>query len=106
MFGRGGAFAFTACVSDPKRFVYILKSLANPMQYYTGVTSDLQARLVAHNEGLSPHTAEFRPWRTLVVIEFDEEEPALEFERYLKSGSGREFARRHLRQTSSRAPKS
>jgi len=33
----------------------------------------------------------------LVVIEFDEERPALEFERYLKTGSGREFARRHFR---------
>jgi putative endonuclease len=85
-------------VSGPKRFVYILKSLANPTQYYTGVTSDPRARLIAHNDGVSRHTAEFRPWRTLVVIEFDEEEPALEFERYLKTGSGREFARRHFRQ--------
>jgi hypothetical protein len=34
------------------------------------------------------------------VIEFDEEDPALEFERYLKTGSGREFARRHFRWTS------
>jgi putative endonuclease len=67
------------------------------------VTSDPRARLIAHNEGQSPHTADCRPWRTLVVIEFDEEEPALEFERYLKTGPGREFARRHFRQTSSRA---
>jgi hypothetical protein len=36
------------------------------------------------------------------VIEFDEEEPALKFERYLKTGSGREFARRHFRQTAAR----
>jgi putative endonuclease len=93
-------------VSEPKRFVYILKSLANATQYYTGLTSDPEARLIAHNQGLSPHPAEFRPWRMLVVIAFDEEEPALEFERYLKSGSGREFARRHFRQTSSRVPKS
>ena len=52
-----------------------------------------------HNEGLSHHTSRHRPWRTLVVIEFDEEEPALRFERYLKTGLGREFARRHCRQT-------
>ena len=32
------------------------------------------------------------------MIEFDEEAPAIEFERYLKTGSGREFARRHFRQ--------
>ena len=30
------------------------------------------------------------------MIEFDEEEPALKFERYLKTGSGREFTRAAL----------
>jgi predicted GIY-YIG superfamily endonuclease len=82
-----------------RRFVYIIKSLIAPDEYYVGLTSDVALRLRAHNEGLSTHTARCRPWRTLVVIEFDEEEPALRFERYLKSGSGREFARRHFRQT-------
>jgi putative endonuclease len=86
-------------VAGPRRFVYIIKSVPRPAQYYVGVTSNLPARLKAHNAGLSPHTAPHRPWRPLVVIEFDEEEPALEFERYLKTGSGREFARRHFRQT-------
>jgi predicted GIY-YIG superfamily endonuclease len=82
-----------------RRFVYILKSIAAPDVYYVGVTSNVELRLRAHNEGLSGHTMRHRPWKTLVVIEFDEEEPALKFERYLKSGSGREFARRHFRQT-------
>lgn len=82
-----------------RRFVYIIKSLVVPDEYYVGLTSDVDLRLRAHNEGLSPHTSRYRPWRTLVVIEFDQEEPALEFERYLKSGSGREFARRHFRRT-------
>ena len=82
----------------PKRFVYILKSICSPHEYYVGITSDPHARLAAHNDGLSPHTSRHRPWRALVVIEFDEEAPAIEFERYLKTGSGREFARRHFRQ--------
>jgi predicted GIY-YIG superfamily endonuclease len=90
---------------EPKKFVYILKSVQNPEEYYVGVTSDPKARLQAHNAGLSPHTASHRPWRILVCIEFDDEEPALRFERYLKTGSGREFARRHFRQTV-RAPQS
>ena len=42
-----------------------------------GITSDPRARQKAHNDGLSPHTARYRPWRTLVVIEFDEEAPAM-----------------------------
>lgn len=88
----------------PKRFVYILKSIGEPREYYVGITSNMQARLADHNAGCSSHTADHRPWRTLVVIEFDEEEPALEFERYLKTGSGREFARRHFRQSKPSGP--
>ena len=88
-------------MSGPKRFAYILKSVNAPHEYYVGVTSDPAARLAGHNEGRSPATATRRPWRTLVMIEFDEQEPALKFERYLKTGSGREFARRHFRWTSS-----
>lgn len=86
-------------MSESKRFVYILKSLSMPDTYYVGVTCCMPDRLAAHNRGDSPHTAKGRPWRTLVVVEFDEEAPALAFERYLKTGSGREFARRHFRQT-------
>jgi len=52
-----------------------------------------------HNAGHSPHTSEHGPWKRLVVIEFDEEKPAIDVERYLKIGSGREFARQHFRQT-------
>jgi predicted GIY-YIG superfamily endonuclease len=86
-------------MSHSKRFVYIIKSVDHPTEHYVGLTSDPAARLRAHNAGRSPHTAHQGPWRMLVCIEFDEEEPALRFERYLKTGSGREFARRHFRQT-------
>ena len=82
----------------PKRFVYIPKSIGSPHEHYVGITSDPHARLAAPNDGLSPHTRRDRPWRILVTIEFDEGAPAIEFERYLKTGSGREFARRHFRQ--------
>jgi predicted GIY-YIG superfamily endonuclease len=85
-------------VRPPKRFVYIIKSLKTPATYYVGLTSNIEARLAEHNAGLSSHTSEHGPWKRLVVIEFDEEKPAIDFERYLKTGSGREFARRHFRQ--------
>jgi putative endonuclease len=92
-------------MTAPKRFVYILKSIPKPHEYYVGLTSNPKSRLSTHNAGLSPHTAQHRPWRTLVRIEFDEEAPAVQFERYLKTGSGREFARRHFRQTVSEIEK-
>ncbi len=83
---------------DAKRFVYIIQTIRLPASYYVGLTSDVEARLAAHNAGLSPHTAPNRPWKRLVVVEFDDEKSAVEFEKYLKTGSGREFARRHFRQ--------
>lgn len=86
-------------MASGRRFVYIIKSITTPDEYYVGVTADVYRRLRMHNEGLSAYTSRHRPWRTLVVIEFDDQGPAAKFERYLKTGSGREFARRHFRLT-------
>jgi hypothetical protein len=44
--------------------VYVLRSLSDHDRYYTGVTSDLDARLSDHNAGRCPHTADGRPCRT------------------------------------------
>ena len=81
---------------EQKRFVYVLKSGDSKAHFYVGVTSDVRARLCDHNDGRCPHTAKRRPWQLQVVIEFPDEPRALRFERYLKSGSGRAFARRHF----------
>jgi putative endonuclease len=81
----------------PKCFVYVLKSQCVPARYYTGLTSDVLARLQAHNAGRCTHTARGGPWKVDVVIEFTDETRAVAFERYLKSGSGVSFAQRHLR---------
>ena len=51
-------------------------------------------RLLEHNQGKCPHTAQSKPWRIETAIAFRSEGKAGAFERYLKSGSGREFARR------------
>jgi putative endonuclease len=79
-----------------KRFVYVLQSERDPNRHYIGLTSDVTARLTAHNGGMSVHTAENRPWRVTVSMEFSTECAARRFEFYLKSGSGRAFAKRHL----------
>ena len=77
-------------------YVYILRSIQYQEHHYTGTTSDLNARLLKHNEGGCPHTAKYKPWRIETAIAFTDKEKAVAFEAYLKSGSGREFARRHL----------
>ena len=84
-------------MSHEKRFVYILRSDRDPDRYYTGLTGDMAVRLATHNAGGCPHTATGRPWRIDVVVEFADEPRAVAFERYLKSGSGCAFAKRHLR---------
>ena len=78
-------------------WVYTLQSSANPNQFYTGLTTDVRQRLKAHNAGQSPHTSKFRPWRLLSAHYFADPQTAAEFERYLKSGSGRAFAAKRLR---------
>ena len=80
-----------------KCFVYVLRNAENPPLYYTGLTSSVPRRHAEHNAGLCTHTAKHRPWSVDVVIEFADERRAVTFERYLKSGSGVAFAKRHLR---------
>ena len=78
------------------RYVYLLQSVVSPAQRYIGRTSDLHARIRAHNSGQSPHTAKHVPWRLIAAIAFQDDQQAVEFERYLKTGSGRAFANRHF----------
>ena len=80
-----------------QRIVYVLKNTENPPRFYTGVTANLRARLEAHNAGRCSHTSKHRPWVVDVMVRFADETRALKFEKYLKSGSGVEFAQRHLR---------
>ena len=79
-----------------KRFVYILRSNRDENRHYIGMTSDVSERLHWHNAGLNVHTSRNRPWHVIVSLEFRTEEPARQFERYLKTGSGRAFAKRHF----------
>jgi predicted GIY-YIG superfamily endonuclease len=62
----------------------------------SAVASDVDRRLEWHNAGPRGYTRRHRPWRVLVSIEFQNESAAARFEKYLKSGSGRAFAKRHV----------
>ena len=81
---------------SPKRFVYILRSQTAPSRHYVGITSDVSARLDWHKHGPRGHTVADRPWSLVVSIEFPSEREAVQFEKYLKSGSGRAFTKRHF----------
>ena len=77
-------------------YVYLLVDVATESHRYTGVTEDLHARLAKHNAGEVSHTSKFKPWRIQTAIAFDSKEKAAAFEKYLKTGSGREFTKRHF----------
>ena len=79
------------------KYVYLLESINYPEEFYVGLTDDLRARFAAHNAGQSPHTAKFKPWRLVTYLAFSDESKAVAFERYLKTGSGRAFAKKRLR---------
>jgi putative endonuclease len=77
-------------------YVYILRSREHPDHYYVGLTADLDARLKWHNAGEVPHTSKYAPWTIKTYVAFSDEKQAFAFEKYLKSASGRAFAKKRL----------
>jgi predicted GIY-YIG superfamily endonuclease len=88
-----------------RRGATVLGSKFRPAEHYVGVTrGSLRARLNRHNDGDIPSTARYRPWRVVAAFWFPDEAIAFAFERYLKSGSGRAFAKRHFAAVGSDRP--
>lgn len=77
-------------------YVYLLRSDAHPAQTYVGYSTDLRARLAAHNAGESRPTAKYRPWQLSTYLAFSTKQRALDFEADLKSHSGKAFAAMRL----------
>lgn len=77
-------------------YVYILRSESRPEQTYVGFTNDLKNRLAVHNSGRNTHTAKFVPWQIGFYCAFKLEARARTFEHYLKSHSGKAFAKKRL----------
>ncbi|MBW1788803.1 MAG: GIY-YIG nuclease family protein [Deltaproteobacteria bacterium] len=77
-------------------YVYILVSETDSSLHYTGLTNNLESRILVHNAGQVPHTAKHRPWQIETAVVFRSREKALDFERYLKTHSGRAFASKHF----------
>ena len=94
---RGFALARAGVVQNiEKRFVYVLRSVSDPDRLHVGLTDDVKARLAAHNSGQKPHTAKYAPWRLHAAFWFSSELLAARFGKFLKSGTGRSFAKQHF----------
>ncbi|MFV0604832.1 MAG: GIY-YIG nuclease family protein, partial [Niabella sp.] len=73
-----------------KYTVYILFS-EKFNKHYTGFTTNLEQRLLSHNQLGKDWTARYRPWKLIFTKEFTEKSKALQFEKWLKTGVGRDF---------------
>jgi putative endonuclease len=75
-------------------YVYILKCKDNLP--YTGFSQNLKERFNRHQNGYVPATKPMLPVELIFYCSFVEKYKALEFEKYLKSGSGTAFMQWHL----------
>src|SRR5690606_32395551 len=73
-----------------KYTVYILYSV-NSNKHYTGFTSNLEQRLLSHNEFGKGWTSKYRPWKLVYSKDFESKKEAMSFEQWLKTGSARDF---------------
>ena len=78
------------------KYVYLLRRQATPEENYVGLSCDLQRRVAEHNARKCRHTRKHAPWRCVVALRFLDHGKADAFEQYLKTGSGRAFAKRHF----------
>jgi putative endonuclease len=80
---------------EPKYwYVYLLKCADNSS--YRGCTCDLKERLTRHKKGQVSFTRSKLPIELITCVAFKNKYKAFEFEKYLKSGSGRAFAKKRL----------
>jgi predicted GIY-YIG superfamily endonuclease len=78
-------------------YVYFLEN-RNKVSY-VGCTNNLKDRFKRHNKGYIPATKDLRPWNLIAYFAFNDEKIAFRFEKYMKTGSGREFVKRHIKNT-------
>ena len=76
--------------------MYYVYSLKCRDGFYIGYTLNLKERIDRHTKGHVPATAERLPLKLEFYFAIKDKYKAFEFEKYLKSGSGRAFIKKHL----------
>ncbi len=76
-----------------KFIVYIIESEEG--YHYTGMTEDIEKRMTEHNnKSLSFWTKRGNNWKLVYKEEFETKIEALKREKWLKSGTGREYIKK------------
>jgi len=78
-------------------YVYLLESLIDKT-WYIGFTPDSPFnRLKKHNSGLVYYTKRKKPWKIIYFEAYLMESDATGREKFLKSGSGRQYLKKQLK---------
>jgi predicted GIY-YIG superfamily endonuclease len=75
-------------------YVYILRCTDGDL--YTGCTNNVEERVQRHKKGYVEATKNRLPVELVWFCFFRDQQKAYEFEKYLKTGSGRAFKSKHL----------
>ena len=75
--------------------MYYVYSLKCKNGYYIGCTDNLKDRVNRHKLGYIPATKKRLPVKIISYFAFSNERTTRKFEKYLKSGSGRAFLKKH-----------
>ena len=78
------------------KIMYYIYSLKCKNGFYTGCTNNLINRLIRHKNGKVSATANRLPVKLEFYFVINNKYKAFEFEKYLKTGSGRAFIKKHL----------
>ena len=76
--------------------MYYVYSLKCNDGFYVGCTDNIEDRLERHRNGYVPATKNRLPINLEFYMAIPDKYKAFEFEKYLKSGSGRAFVKKHL----------
>jgi predicted GIY-YIG superfamily endonuclease len=81
--------------ADNVRFYYVYILLCFDNKPYIGCTDNLKDRIIRHQRGQVLATCNRLPVKLIAYCAFDNKYIAFNFEKYLKSGSGRAFLKKH-----------
>ncbi len=73
--------------------VYAISSLIRNY-IYVGLAFNVEKRIVQHNLGKERTTRAYRPFKLIYTEEFSDRVSARQREKYLKSGTGKEFLKK------------
>ncbi len=76
--------------------MYYIYNLKCKDRYYIGCTDNLKDRIGRHKKGQVPATVNRLPIKLYFYFAITDKYKAFEFEKYLKSGSGRAFLNKHF----------